>query len=956
MMGGIFAPGVRVLSTVFLWLVVQSGTADTLSDQRAGDDQSDNRSEDLIEFQEPENLTSETTTAESADVSTDYAGEPVLLDKVVVTGQKLTRDLQLTPDSVTVLTSDDLREAGVEDLRDAFRLAPNIDYSPSNNGNNGFTIRGINSEGVGAPGTNQQPLSSLVIDGAVQSLEGVRKGARGIWDVQSVEVLRGPQISQGRNALVGAVIVKTNDPSFDYEVNGQMALDTQGEERAVTVNAPLNDQLSFRFSAESIEKNKDINYSDPNLSFLADEDYYSFRAKMLFMPDVLPNFSALLTWSRAHDDPAITAVSGPDYFQRRLTQAFDGIETRVNDVDNVVLDLTYLFDSGIEVKSVSTLTETVTRFEAPSPSFDRDETREDLDISQDFRASYQSDDGRLSVLVGGFYGNYRNNRDSLVRALIPEVVTTEREVTLVADSCTSLNFDADGEGRWYDFFSDAYAQINQGFNGNPATDGFFQISSPGTQIGGGADVFPFESAWDDVGAVYYDLSAFSGTGTESVPITGGTFDFSKYAADDDTVTNLGYTTTVTVNSGSATFVDGTLSDMQANFNVNFEYTGFPAWTGTLILGEDGTFTLDAGDLSAAIGTINFAWDFDGTYSASATTGSCPDPGKTVTQTIREQTLTGNYVFDTIQNFASVTRRHNYAAYTEMDWRFHDNLRFIAGLRYDYEETGYTETNRSTQAISGGDASFDAFLPKMGLIVDVTSDVSVGFVVSRGYRSGFIDRGNKADAVINTVNPEFLWSYEVPLRTQWLDGRLRANANFFYYDWTNQQISVVDPTNTQLTRTVNAGKSESFGAEFDLRYRPLTGLTLGASVGLLKTRFKDFTTDVGDFSGNEFPEAPNVSGSVTANYYAEQGWFVGGDVTYRSSVFATSDLANQDNLKIKGRTLVNLHAGYEDPAGRFRVMGEIRNLLDLDYLTGRDINSGAYIGDPIVFGLTGELNY
>lgn len=898
----------------------------------------------------------ETKAASIEPLPSDY--DDMALDEVVVTGQKLTRDLQQTVDSVTVITSEDMRKAGVQDVRDAFRLAPNINYSPSNNGNNGISIRGINSEGVGSPGTNQQALSTMVVDGAVQSTEGMRKGARGIWDLESVEVLRGPQISQGRNAATGSVIIKTKDPTNEYEVGGRLSQDSFGQDRALMLNTPLGDQLSFRFAAESVAKTKDINYTDPSLRFLAEEEFYSFRTKLLFAPTQMPDFSAMFTWSRAHDDPAIPAVSYNSYHKRLLNQLSTGVETRVNDVDNYILDLKYKTKSGIDLKSVTTFTDTATKFGTPSSSFSRDESRQDNDISQDFRATYKTDDGNFSVLMGTFVGNYRNTRDSLVKRLVPEVVTVENQVNITADSCVGLDMTAAGNGRWYDFFSDAYAQINQGFNGIQALDGFFLISNPGTQIGAGADVFPFEEIWNNVGTLFFDLSAFTGTGTETVPITGGAFNFSRYIADDDTVTNQGYTTTVLLNSGNATYVNGVLSDIDANFNVNFEYPGFAPWSGSLNLAQNGSFDLNAGDLNSAIGSVNFAWDFDGTFTESATPATCPAPGSTVTQTVRTSVATGRQVFQTFQDIESLTKRRNYAIYTESDWRFLKPLRLVSGFRYDYDETDYSELSRVSGVNVGGSGSgqFDAFLPKIGIVGDILPNLSVGFVVSRGYRSGFVDRGNQSAPVINIVKPEFIWSYEIPIRSEWMDGKLRANANFFKYDWTNQQIGVQDPVNIQLTRSVNAGKSVSYGAEFDVKYRPIDELTVGASFGMLKTRFKEFVINSAgeNYNGNEFPEAPSMNGSLTANYYWPQGWFIGGDVTYLFSYYATANLAN--NLVVQGRTLLNLNAGYDDPNGHYTIRGEIRNALDRNYLTGRDINGGAYIGDPFVMGISGEFYF
>ncbi|MEM7543021.1 MAG: TonB-dependent receptor [Pseudomonadota bacterium] len=889
------------------------------------------------------------------------------VEVIEVVGQKLTRDLQDTFGSVSVVTGDELERTGVDDLRDAFRLVPNINYSPSNNGNNGISIRGINSEGVGSPGGNQQSLSSLVIDGAVQSLEGVRKGARGIWDVGSVEVLRGPQLSLGRSALAGAVVVNTKDPTPYYESSARYVVDTLGQERAVMVSGPIVEQLQFRFTAEQQLKEKQINYTDPQLDFLNDEDFYSFRGKLLFEPRAIPRLTAKLTISHAHDDPAITAVSGPNFFDRILDQVFDGVEQRINDVDNRILELDYAFDNGIELTSLTTWTQTETNFVTPSPNFDRQETRNDNDISQDLRLTYVSNSGDFKILAGAFFGSYDNDRDSLVTVTNPigiTFATTGAVITqdiLNNSTCFDLDFDADGDGRWYEFFSDAFAQIDQGFNSDPRIDGFFlaQMLPALVQVGLGADVFPSEADWDNVGSLFIDLGPLSGLGIESLPLAASLFDFDQYVADDDNILNLGYDTVVNSTAGNATFTNGTLTALDATVDLNLTYPvgGAFSYPGTLRLNPDNTFDLlatnfplDAAGIAAAVAistpgpgfSPQYAWDFSGTYSVS-TSATCDAP----------QTLS-RLPDGPVQDLASATERRNYAGYVDLEWRFWGPLRLVAGLRYDYENFSYQENNRLAGVQVDADTVFDALLPKYGLIYDLTDNHSVGFIASRGYRGGFIDRGSVAAPRLTQVDAEFLWSYELSFRSQWWQRRIDTNANVFYYDWTNQQINIPDPATPILTLTTNAGTSRAIGAEISARARPLRELDINGSLGLLKTRFMDFETDVGTFNGNEFPEAPDISASLAATYTSPWGWYIGGDVSYQSDMFATSDLANLENRVVGSRTLMFLRVGYEDPGGTFRIQGEINNLLDRAYLSGRDINGGAYVGDERVFSISAQV--
>lgn len=69
----------------------------------------------------------------------------------------------------------------------------------------GFVIRGITSEGL-VPGGAGAPLASLYIDGVQQTTDGTRRGARGMFDTEQLEIYRGPQSTlSGRAALAGAM-------------------------------------------------------------------------------------------------------------------------------------------------------------------------------------------------------------------------------------------------------------------------------------------------------------------------------------------------------------------------------------------------------------------------------------------------------------------------------------------------------------------------------------------------------------------------------------------------------------------------------------------------------------------------------------------------------------------------------------------------------------------------------
>ena len=99
-------------------------------------------------------------------------------------------------------------------------------------------------------------------------------------------------------------------------------------------------------------------------------------------------------------------------------------------------------------------------------------------------------------------------------------------------------------------------------------------------------------------------------------------------------------------------------------------------------------------------------------------------------------------------------------------------------------TGYVPLNNQTSE------TFNRFLPKIGVTYDMTPNQTVGFTFARGYRQGFADNYPFQGPFfgIYRVAPETLDSYEVSYRSRWLDDTLQLNANFFYYDYTNQQVA------------------------------------------------------------------------------------------------------------------------------------------------------------------------
>jgi outer membrane receptor protein involved in Fe transport len=232
--------------------------------------------------------------------------------------------------------------------------------------------------------------------------------------------------------------------------------------------------------------------------------------------------------------------------------------------------------------------------------------------------------------------------------------------------------------------------------------------------------------------------------------------------------------------------------------------------------------------------------------------------------------------------------------------------------------------------------------------DVTPNQTVGFTFSQGYRAGFADYFPFQGAFfgIYRVQPETLNAYEVSYRSRWLNDSLNLNANIFYYDYKNQQVAFEPPGTLVPGYAVitNAKKSHSYGAEFEARYRFNGRFSAYASIGLLYTHFDDIVVPAtGNFSGNQFPEAPGYTVNVGGLYQDPLGWFVGANARFVDGFYSYGDLANTPARFVNNAMIVDARAGWEFknnsslPFHSSKLTVFAKNLFDEQYLT--------YISNP-----------
>ena len=139
------------------------------------------------------------------------------LEEVIVTAQKRAESLQDVPVSLMAISGTKIAEAGLHSFQELSQYVPNLSIT-ENAVNTIISMRGI---GVGANQSFEQSVG-VYVDGVHYGKS--RQSRTALYDVQQVEVLRGPQgILFGKNTLAGAINVTTATPDADEEFGGKIS-------------------------------------------------------------------------------------------------------------------------------------------------------------------------------------------------------------------------------------------------------------------------------------------------------------------------------------------------------------------------------------------------------------------------------------------------------------------------------------------------------------------------------------------------------------------------------------------------------------------------------------------------------------------------------------------------------------------------------------------------------------
>ncbi|MDO5604526.1 MAG: TonB-dependent receptor [Paracoccus sp. (in: a-proteobacteria)] len=278
----------------------------------------------------------------------------IVLDTLVLHGEKVMRSLSDTASSVSVIAAQDIEANPSDDsVEQVIENVPNVIFT----GTVGAPmIRGQDSQGpnsgAGAFFGGTVPRASISVDGRYLSYNEYAYGAASAWDVAGIEVFRGPQTtSQGANSIAGAIIVHTADPTFTPEGAAQLQYGSNARRRAsLAYSAPISDDLAARVALDYSARDTFIDYVSPNFAKGAsDQDFESkmARVKLLWQPSDLPGFEAKLTWQYDRTNrPTSESAFAPFEDLESLAATMPSWNQRSN---ALVLDTSYDFGNGTQL-------------------------------------------------------------------------------------------------------------------------------------------------------------------------------------------------------------------------------------------------------------------------------------------------------------------------------------------------------------------------------------------------------------------------------------------------------------------------------------------------------------------------------------------------------------------------------------------------------------------------------
>ena len=193
---------------------------------------------------------------------------------------------------------------------------------------------------------------------------------------------------------------------------------------------------------------------------------------------------------------------------------------------------------------------------------------------------------------------------------------------------------------------------------------------------------------------------------------------------------------------------------------------------------------------------------------------------------------------------------SYAGFGEVSYKLTPTTTLTGGLRYtkDIRELGGGQspivgTTMLPQIPTTGKISYGKFTWRAAIRQEITDSVSAYASYNRGFKAGTYSLQSPANA---PVQPQYINAYEIGVKSELLDRRLRLNASAFHYDISNYQIRSAALSNLGSAVLLNAASVKVDGIDVEFEAAPVDNLRIFGGFTWLDSRFDNFGAPGSDY--------------------------------------------------------------------------------------------------------------
>ncbi len=809
-----------------------------------------------------------------------------LLEEITVSAQKRDENLQQVPIAISAFSTSTIRDLGARSLTDLGKFTPGAEMHNDSSTQPEYSIRGIHTTDFTV---GSEPAVAVYVDG-IYSARGA--GAELIFnDLERVEILKGPQGTLfGRNATGGAIHLVTHKPVQETSGSATLSIGNYQQRNVDFVyNTPLTDTIAMRVSGAINRRNGYLNnLTGADMNSVDDQN---LRLSLRWQPNDRTDVIWRADYSHMDQNSgAVYTTTGSVYAAGGVNEPFDPFGDIAVDLDSV--EQRELFGTSLEIQH------DFEHFRLTS-----------LTGYRSMNAGFINDEDGSADIQHRFHSNNTDDQDQLSQEFRFSGETERMQWTLGAvynrehvDHTTLTE---------YNYTTFETFALYQGALANPAL------------VGLGPDAEPFAIA-------------------ERTNLIRSLNQAGANPAFNGTLFPAGYN------------IDGLFI---SSFLVGSSYYGSPQ-----------NFQLNNILVPAAVASgCGLPASDTNLLAVMGATSPSTAIGCAVLPMIQAR-LTEDPWQETVRNTGTF---ESSALYGDFTYALTKKLNLSAGARYTYDRkeftiaTGYNPNNYFFNDTNGDPLlvgfsfyadgvnhnfvpvkykdNWDAVSGRLVLDYSLSEAAMVYGSVASGFKSGGFNSLNIGSGIDPSFDEETVISYELGIKSDWLDGQLRFNAATYFYEYDNKQDLILagEPVATYYVALVDARGS---GAELELMWQATDRWLLGANYSYLDTEItNDHSAAITsqDRSGQPLADTPQHKINLVAQYTLPLS-DLGALVTRVDGNWTDDRLSQVSYQAVDDYQLWNARATFTPTGNRWALSAWVNNLTDEEII-------GGYIGPASAIG-------